>query len=302
MATPFVVPPSPDIEQQCRQLQDSPRCGLPESRQHWLLWKLSAISVNRIVFPRSTEPSAHTPPRELPEFSLSSSWIDRFRPLLRESSRLMGDALLPLPADDCLCSFVDTPDSVGHCEPFPGSEYRVPLPASATVRLVLSAGSSGASDWVGSQDLYHTAGEIIYLCIDHSLVRPIFSDDSPIRGSRGYEKNPPRYALVGGVRRSAAYRWKPGIGITASSCSALRRRGLSECRSGWMHRLFWFRQHWATLCVCHQSLYILGALPGIMVIQPSHTCSRSRMNVGYCYSPLQLDDLMMELVGGWCFT
>ena len=172
-------------------------------------------------------------------------------------------------------------------------------------RLVLSAGPSGASDWVGSPDLYHTAREIIYLCIDHSLVRPICSDDSLIRRSRRYESNPPRYAQVSGVRRSAAYRWKPGIGITASSCSALCWCGMLECRSGWTHRLFWFRQHWATLCVCHKSLCILGAPPGIMVVQPSHTCSRARIDVSYCCSPMQHNDCtvtVVDFVAGWCFA
>ena len=108
VATPFVVPPSPDIEQLCRQLQDSLTCRMPESRQPWLLCNLSANS------------PAHTLPRKVPEFSSSSSVIDRFRPLRRESSRLTGDALLPLPADDCLCPGVDTPNTVGRCEPFPG--------------------------------------------------------------------------------------------------------------------------------------------------------------------------------------
>ena len=78
VATPFVVPPSPDIEQPCIQLQDSPTCGLPESRQPWLLWNLADISVNRIVFLRSTESSAHTQPWRLPKFSSSSSSIDHF--------------------------------------------------------------------------------------------------------------------------------------------------------------------------------------------------------------------------------
>ena len=133
---------------------------------------------------------------------------------------------------------------------------------------MLSAGPSGASDWVGSQDLYHTAGGITSLCIGHSLVRPFCSDDSPIRRIRRYESNPLHYAQVSRVRRSAAYRWKPGIGITASSCSVLRRRGMSEGRS----------------------VSILSARPGIIVVQPRHTCSHSRMDVGYCYNPLQLDD------------
>ena len=120
VVTPFVVPPSPDIEQPCRQLQASPMCRTPVSRQPWLLWNLSAISFNRIFFLRSPESSAHTPPRNLPEFSWSSSSIDRFRPLCRESSRPMGDALLPPPADDCLYPGVDTPDTVSRYEPFRG--------------------------------------------------------------------------------------------------------------------------------------------------------------------------------------
>ena len=256
VATPFVVSPSPDIDKPCRQLQGSLACRTPESRQPWLLCNLSAGS------------SAHTLLRKLPEFSSFSSLIDRFRPFRRESSRPTGDALLPPPADDCLCPGVDTPNTVGRCEPFPGSEYPSALPACTTVRLVLSAGPSGASDWVGSQDLYDTARGIIYLCISHSLVRPSRPDDSPIRSIRRYETSPPRYAQVIGVRRSAAYRWKPGIGITASSYSALRRRGMSEGRS----------------------VSILSAPPGIIVVQPCHTCSRSHMDVGYCYSPLQLDD------------
>ena len=127
--------------------------------------------------------------------------------------------------------------------------------------LVLSAGPSGASDWVGSQDLYDTAGGIIYIWIGHSLVRPFRSDDSPIRRIRRYETSPPLYAQVIRVRRSAAYRWKPGIGITACFYSALRRRGMSEGRS----------------------VSILSALPGIIVVQPRHTCSRARMDVGYGY-------------------
>ena len=165
---------------------------------------------------------------------------------------------------------MDTPNTVGRCEPFPGSEYPSSLPACATGRIVLSAGPSGVSDWVGSQDLYHTAGGMTYLSIGHSLVRQFCSDDSPMRRIGRYESNPPRYAQVSGVRGSAAYRWKwkPGIGITASSCSALRRHGMSECRS----------------------VSILSAPPVSIVVQPRHTCSRSRIDVGYCYSPLQHDD------------
>ena len=107
-------------------------------------------------------------------------FVDRFQPLRRESSRPTGDTLLRPPPDDCLCPGVDTLDAVGRCEPFPGSEYPSSLPACATVRLVLLAGPSGASDWVGSQVLYHITGGIIYLCISHSLGRPFRSDESPI--------------------------------------------------------------------------------------------------------------------------
>ena len=185
-ATPFVVPPFPDIEQPCIQLQDSPTCGLPEPRQPWLLWNLLAISVNRIVFLRNMESFAHTPPRRLPKSSSSSSSIDRFRPLIRESSRLMGDALLPPSADDCLCPVVDTPYTAGRGKPFPGSGYPSSLPKCSMVRLLLSAGPSGASDWVGNQDVYDTAGEITSLWIGRGLVGPLRSDDFPIRRNRRY--------------------------------------------------------------------------------------------------------------------
>ena len=131
----------------------------------------------------------------------------------------------------CLCPVVDTPNTVGRCKPFLESGYPSSLPECSMVWLVLSTGPSGASDWVGNQDVYDTAGGIIYLWIGHSLVRPFRTDDSPIRRIRRYDSNQPRCVQVSGLRRSAAYRWKSGIGITASSCSALRRHGMSECRS-----------------------------------------------------------------------
>ena len=272
-ATPFVVPPSSDIEQPCIQLQDSPTCRLPEPRQPWLLWNLSAISVNQIVFLRSMESSAHSPPRRLPKSSWSSSSIDRFRPLLRELSRLTGDALMPPPADDCLCPVVDTPYTVGRCKPFLGSGYPSSLPKCSMVRLLLSAGPSGTSDWVGNQ-VCDTAGGITSLWIGRRLVGPFRSDDSPIRRIRRYDTNQPRYVQVSGLRRSAAYRWKPGIRIAASSCSAIRRHGMSEC--------------------C--SVSILSAPPGSIVVHLRHTCSCSRMDVGYCCSPIQQDDCAVTVV------
>ena len=59
----------------------------------------------------------------------------RFQPFCRESSRPTGDALLLPPADDCLFPDVDAPETVGRCEPFPGSDYPSSLPERATVRL-----------------------------------------------------------------------------------------------------------------------------------------------------------------------
>ena len=250
MVTPFVVPPPPDIEQLCRQLQDFRTCLTPESRQPSLCCRLSASS------------SACTLPRKLPKFSLSLSSIDRFQPLRPESLHPTDDTLLPPSADDCLFPSVDSPNTVGRCEPFPGSEYPSSLPACATVRRVLSARPSSASDWVGCQDLYDTAGGITYLCISHSLVRPFRSDDSPIRRIRRYETSPPHYAQVIGVSRSAVFRWKPGIGITASSYSTLRQRRMS------------------------------GVVPS-----PFSAC-RSRVDLGYCYCPLELDDYTV-VIGWW---
>ena len=203
--------------------------------------------------------AARTLPWKLPSFSSFSFSIDRFQPLRRESSRPTGDALLPPPADDYLFSGVDNPNNVSRCEPFPGSEYPSSLLVCATVRLVLSAGPSDASDWVGCQDLYDTAGGITYLCISHSLFRPFRSDDSPIRRIRRYETSSPRYAQVIRVRQSAVFRWKPGIRITASSYSALRQRRMS------------------------------GVVPSLF------SACRLHVDMGYCSSPLQLDDYIFVI-------
>ena len=130
------------------------------------------------------------------------------------------------------------------------------------VRLLLSAGPSGASDWVGNQDVCDTAGGITSLWIGRRLVGPFRSDDSPIIRIRRYDTNQPRYVQVIGLKRSAAYQWKPGIRIAASSCSAIRRHGMSEC--------------------C--SVSILSEQPGSIVVHLRHTCSCSRMDVGYIYN------------------
>ena len=188
MVTPFVVPPPPDIEQPCKQLQDFLTCRTPESRQPSLLCSLSASS------------SVGTLPRKLPEFLSPSFSIDHFQPLRGNSSPPTGKTLLPPPADHCLFPDLDDTDIAVRCGTCPGSEYPSSLPACATVRLVLSAGPSSAADWVGCQDLYDTARGITYLYISHSLVRPLRSDDSPIRRIRRDETSSPRYAQVLGVR------------------------------------------------------------------------------------------------------
>ena len=46
----------------------------------------------------------------------------------------------------------------------PGSESPWSLPGCATVRALLSAEPSSASDWVGFEDLYHTPRGITDLC------------------------------------------------------------------------------------------------------------------------------------------
>ena len=230
--TPFVVPPPPHIEQPCKQLQDCPTCRTPESHQPSLLCSLSASS------------SARTLPRKLLEFSLPSLSIDRFQPLRGNSSSPTGKALLPPPADHCLFpDLVDT-DIAIRCGTFPESEYPSSLPACTTVQAVPSAGPSDASDWVGLQDIYVSAREIFdrYNARDPGggRVTTLWTAESLMRLLR--------------VRRSAVFRWKPGIRITASSYSALRQRKMS------------------------------GVVPS-----PFSAC-RSRVDLDYCSSPLQLDD------------
>ena len=50
------------------------------------------------------------------------------------------------------------PISAAWCEQYPGSEYPWSLPGCVAARVLLSAGPSGASDWVGFEDLCSTAG------------------------------------------------------------------------------------------------------------------------------------------------
>ena len=124
------------------QLHDFLTYRTPESRQSSLLLSLSASS------------SAITLPRNPAKFSSSSFSLDRFQPLRGKTSPPTDEALLPPPADDCLVPGLDDPNTAVRYGPFPWSEYPSSLPAYATVRAVISAGPSGAPDWVGFQDLY----------------------------------------------------------------------------------------------------------------------------------------------------
>ena len=118
---------------------------------------------------------------------------------------------MPPPADDSLVPDLDDPNTAVWCETFPGSEYPYSFPTCATVRAVLSAGPSGAPDWVGFQDLYDMARGII----DHgecpTFVRSLRRDEFSISGNERDNTSYPRYAQILGVRRSAVLRWKPGI-------------------------------------------------------------------------------------------
>ena len=213
--TPFVVPPALDIERPVMQLHDFLTYRMPESRQSSLLLSLSASS------------SALTLPRNPAKFSSSSFSLDRVPPLRGNKSLPVGEALLQPPADDCVVSDVDVPNTAVWCEPFPGSEYPSVLPACAMVRAVLPAGPSGAPDWVGCQDLYDTARGIIDLCECLIFVRPLRRDDFPIRGTGRDDTSSPRYAQILRVRRSAVYSWKPGIWVAAASFSVPGRRMMS---------------------------------------------------------------------------
>ena len=181
--TPFVVPPPPDIERPVMQAQELSNCRLTKSRRSSLLLSLSASS------------SALTQPRNPAKFSSSSFSLDRFQPLRRKTSPPTGEALLPPPADDCLIPCLDDPYTAVRCETLPGSEYPSSLPACATVRAVLSAGPSDASDWVGYQDLYDAAGGIIDLCSarDHGEGRVITVGTAELS------------VQILGVRRSAVF-------------------------------------------------------------------------------------------------
>ena len=197
--TPFVVPPAPGIEQPVMQAREFLTCRPLKSREPLPLLSFSASA------------PAPTLPRDSAKYSSSSFSFDCFQPLRGNTSPPSGEARLPPPADDCMVSGLNT---AVRCELFPGSESLCSLPTCATVRAVLSAGPSGASDWVGFQDLYDTARGIIDLCNTHDpgggRVITLWTAESSVQ--------------ILGVRRSAVFRWKPGIWMAAAFYSGGNRR------------------------------------------------------------------------------
>ena len=158
-----------------------------------------------------------TLPRKPVKVSSSSLSIDRFQPLRGKTSPPPGEALLPPPADDCLIPDFDDPNTAVLREPFPWSEPPCSLPAYVMVWAVPSAGPSGASDWVGFQDLYVSARDIFDLC------------DARDPGGRRVTTawTAESFMQILGVRRSAVFRWKPGLRIAAASYSGPGRRKMS---------------------------------------------------------------------------
>ena len=258
--TPFVVPPALDMERPVMQLHDFLTYRTSESCQSSLLLSLSASS------------SALTLPRNPAKFSSSSFSLDLFQPLRGKTSPPTGEALLPPPADDCLVPGLDDPNTAVWCEPFLGSESPSSLPACATVRAVLSAGPSGAPDWVGFQDLYDTARGIFDLCNARGpgggRVRTVWTAESFMQVS------------------TCTQQIAPGLWIAAASYS-----GPGHCRmSGVAPAL--------VLACCSRSDYEYCAR-GISL--PRSDCVVQLLLLHY-----QLDsypyDLMIEFVGDWCFA
>ena len=203
--TPFVVPPAPGIERPVMQAQDFSTCPLSRSREFLSLFRLSASS------------PAPTLPRDSEKDSSPSLSLDRVQPLRGNTSPPAGEALLQPPADDCVGSGFGDPNTAAWCEQYPGTESLWSLPGCATVRALLSSGPSGASDWVGFEDLYHTAGGIIVLC----------NSRSPGEGRVIIVWTAELSVQILGVRQSAVYRWKPGIWIAATSYSVPGQRRMS---------------------------------------------------------------------------
>ena len=222
-STPFVVPPAPVVERPGKQAQEFATCRLSKSLEFLPLFRLSSSSP-ALTLPRGSAKDSSPPfsldrvqvghsqevPGEDSSFSVSplSPGIF-FQPPPGSTSPPAGGALLPTTADDCVASGLGDPITAAWCEQYPGSESPWSLPGCVAVRFLLSAGPSGASDWVGFEDLCSTAGGILDLCTSRGLGGGRVITDWTAKSS----------VQILGVQRSAVYRWKPSIWIAASSPS-----------------------------------------------------------------------------------
>ena len=130
---------------------------------------------------------------------------------------------MPPPADDRLIPGLEDPSTAVRHDPYPGSEFLCDLPACATVQAVPSAGPSGASDWVGLQDIYVSAREIFDLC----------NARDPGGGRVTILWTAESWMRLLGVRRSAVYRWKRKIsGVAPAPVSVCCSHSEYVCCSG----------------------------------------------------------------------
>ena len=171
---------------------------------------------------------------------------------------------------------MEDPNTAVRHEPCPASESLCDLPVHATVQAVLSAGPSGASDWVGLQDIYVFAREIFDLCNARDpgggWVTTLWTAEPLMR--------------LLGVWRSAVFRWKPGLRIVAASYSGSSRRKISGVAP-------------APVSVCCSHSEYVCCSRGV-------TVPRSDCVIKLLLLHKQLDsepyDRMMEFVGGWCLA
>ena len=189
-----------------------------------------------------------------------------FRPARGSTSPPAGGILLPTTLDD---SVLGDPIPYARCEAVPGAESPFSLPVCVAVRFGRSAGPSSVSDCVGFRDLHSANGGVLDCCPFHGLGRG--------RVIRDWSTVMPVPIL--GVRRSAVYRWKPGIWFPASSSSFSGVHGssgigpdpVSLCRSCMNYRC------------CSGGPASSGVIILIQIL-PLHN---------------QLDARMMEFIGDW---
>ena len=222
-STPFVAPPAPVVEQPETQAKEFPTLRLSESPELLPSFGLSssspsptlpcgAVENSSPLFSLSRVPVRHSQDVLDEDSSFSVSPLSPglfFQPPRGSTSPPAGGALLPMTLDDFVDSVLGDPIIDAWCEQFPGSKSPLSLPVCVAVRVGLSAGPSSTSDWVGFGDLRSAAGGVFDRCPSHGL-----GGGWAIRTWTAESSVP-----ILGVRRSAVYRWKPGIWITASSSS-----------------------------------------------------------------------------------